>query len=317
LHCVFLFAGLLTKETACLIPVLCVGYSMMQKRENKFLNPVYFIWIIPLAAYFILRMNFSGGISLNLLLNPSNIKNNIYMVADYLSVAFMLSKDEVYPEIKILTFLKGFAILTVFFVSALLSKHKRQSLFFLSFSIIFLMPNFLIDRALFQGNRMYLPAAFLITSAFYIAMPLYKKYKSAVTAAALLFIFTTAVTANNRMPIFENSETFFAASDNFSKMKPYLLLGYKILSYLKFYNQADETVQLLKKKDMLDEETVHNLIFINMQLVNYEEIIKLALNYGQYLSKDKDYYDMLIFCYTKTGNPQEAERMRNFSEKTP
>ena len=313
LHSAFFIIAALTKENAYMLPVLCFAYAPIKKYDKRAF--IYFIWIFLIAALVIVKTRYSGKVDLNFIFSFEIFKNNIYMLSDYFSTAFMLSKDEIHPQFNVLTLLKGFFVFALFSILAYFSKNKKFAFFFLLCPLILLAPNFLINRLTFQGSRFYLPFAFLITGVFYILLPLLenKKYRLISIIAITIFIFTSAALSSKRMEIFYDRETFYGASKNTQRIKSDLLWEFKCLSYYNFFKQADDILDFFEKKQIIDEEIVHNIILIHLQLGNYSKAIEYALKYEEFLEKDKDYYDMLIFCYTKIGDLEQANKIKAFS----
>jgi hypothetical protein len=148
---------------------------------------------------------------------------------------------------------------------------------------------------------MYLSYAMLMISTFYIIQPLFetKKYRILSLAAVFAFTSATAITANKRINIFYDRETFFGASNDDDKIKSRLFWEFKCLTYFNFFNQADEIIDFLDRKNLLDEQTLHDIISLNLLLGNYEKVIDYATKYDRFLQKDRDYYDLLSFSYGK------------------
>ncbi|MCL2144665.1 MAG: hypothetical protein FWH43_04130 [Endomicrobia bacterium] len=314
-HIIFFCIALLTKESAFMIPILCLSYGLFLKKYKKSI-PVYCVWVICMITVLFIRSKYVNNNTLfEHIFNLSDLKNNIYMVCDYLTNAFLLSKDIIYPQFSLLVFIKGTAIAAMLVIFGSLSDNKRNALFFLSFFIIFLSPNFLIDRILFQGNRMYLPFAFLLIAVFYMIAPLFKKYKAAACCITFVFIICSALNANNRVNIFYDQDTFFSDTDDMVKLKSNLLWEFKLLTYLNFIDHSKIPLETLEKRNIADKNIIQILISVNLQLENYQKALEYALKYESFLEKDKDYYDLLIFCYVKLGEYEKADQIKALSDK--
>ncbi|MDR1941838.1 MAG: hypothetical protein LBQ47_05890 [Endomicrobium sp.] len=308
LHFVFFFLAFLSKETAVIIPAACMVFGCLKKYKFDF--KALIIWVCITAIFFFLRKNTGiGGSVFKYLFTPFVLKDNLYMIADFFSNAFMLSRDEIFPYIiKTPVLIAGYLAIVITAIAGRFSKNKKEALFFLGLALVFLLPNFLINRVHFQGNRMYMPFAFLIISVFYIVLSFARtsKQKAVLTAAAFIFITMSALRTNARMGVFYDDVSFFgnavaqtpSAASLFALGEAFVRRG--------DYEKAAVKFEEIEMTGQSWQGLAINLASVNIHLGKYEKAGQIYEKYSHLFAHDKDYYEMLIFCYSKSGNLGKA-----------
>jgi len=110
-----------------------------------------------------------------------------------------------------LTFIKGISVVLLLLFFSIRSSNKKLCVFFLSWAVIFLLPNFFVERAHFQGNRMYVPLMGLIICAAMIFESNIKTglQKYIFIAVLVLFVSFSIVKTNHRIVNFQNAISFW------------------------------------------------------------------------------------------------------------
>ncbi|MEP7168570.1 MAG: tetratricopeptide repeat protein [Bacteroidota bacterium] len=167
LHFIFFFFGLLTKETAVLLPVICILYStfIMQKKIFSKHTLVYsFIWIIITLTYFYFRAKAIGKTENEVTL-PLLIQTVIYRlpaIVQYIGKMIFPFNLSVKPTQQDTSYIPGIISVLLISVSHLLSKEKNYKKMLLGFIwfILFLAPVLSLPK-IFNDNifehRAYLP----------------------------------------------------------------------------------------------------------------------------------------------------------------
>ncbi|MBR3654351.1 MAG: hypothetical protein IKN62_02810 [Elusimicrobia bacterium] len=198
IHFILFFAAVLSKETAVVLPFVCLIFAYIKGYKIKF---SYLFYVIIYFAYFLMYSNDVNFIKQFMgLFN----KDTLYMICDYLSAPFYLSKPKIVPAYNFLTILKGLSVMIFFFVVIMKSKEKKLMLFYILFAILFFLPTLLAKRIAFQGNRMYFPMACIIISLLYMIDEFckndLKKIKTKVcTMFLIIFIIINSICVNNAM----------------------------------------------------------------------------------------------------------------------
>jgi tetratricopeptide (TPR) repeat protein len=318
LHCVFYFSALLTKESALVLPFLCFIYSLLNKYPKRY--PLYVLWFLLSLLFLILRYNASGNVNFwALITNISLLKSNIYMVCDYLSASFCLSKIELYPEIKIFTYIKGFFVFCILCAAGYFSKNRKYIWFYLLFAVMFLLPNFFINRTFFQGNRIYLSLAAIIISISYSIKGYINTNRQKAIACLLsaILIFLLTAKSYKRADIFENEYSYIkelkASGNNRDIILQYVLMWKKYGFYRKAIRHLEITEGFKQNKQYVE-------ILIEMYLLaeEFQKAAELLEETESIFTDKKRYYEIILFCYKKTGNIKKENeyksKLNEFSE---
>lgn len=170
LHIFLFFLALLSKETAVVLPIICLIFSHTKGYKLK---SIYLCYILIYVLYYSMYSNDVNLVKQFVWL--FDIKNFFYITCDYISTPFCFASVKVVSPYNNLTMLKGIGIITSFIIMVIYSKEKKLILFYALFALLFFLPTFLGKRLTFQGNRMYLPMAGLIISILYITEDFCKK----------------------------------------------------------------------------------------------------------------------------------------------
>lgn len=218
-HFILFFAALLSKETAVVLPILCITYSFIKKYKVR---PAYSVYFFIYALYFVI---YSNEISVTQrIISSFDIQNMLYIISDYFSCAFLLSKSEMIPAYDSFTVVKGSFIIIVLFLLALSNfKKNKEALFFLAFAVLFFLPTLFGTRYTFQGNRMYVPMAGIIICVLYIINGFFKNgfdnlKGKIIISTMLIFMFFNIISAVNMLNYACDDDSFFANVYNEMKL---------------------------------------------------------------------------------------------------
>jgi tetratricopeptide (TPR) repeat protein len=242
---------------------------------------------------------------------PDVLKYNLYMLPDFFSNAFLLSRDYIFPEIKISVVAKGAVIIALLFFLSLRSQNKKKALLFLFAAIIWLIPSFLVNRPSFQGNRFYISSAFLFMCVFYIVLPYLTNFKRQILFyfAVSVFLIISAVKINNRINIFYDDITFYgqAVSERGDEIA---LINY--IDALMAHNRYEESVEMFEKLIELrvSQDIITNYAKTNMSIGKYEKAAEILEQYAYLFPQDKDYYEFVLICYLKTDKINKIEEYK-------
>ncbi len=167
LHFLFFFLGLLTKETAVLLPIICVLYSsfILQKRISSghtLINVM--MWILLSIIYFYLRAEAIGKteneITFQMLFQT--ISYRLPVIVQYIGKIILPVNLSVKPLQQDTGYLPGILAIIIIMILLFLSKEKnyKRILFGLIWFILFLAPVLSLPK-IFNDNifehRVYLP----------------------------------------------------------------------------------------------------------------------------------------------------------------
>ncbi|HKR06639.1 MAG TPA: tetratricopeptide repeat protein [Bacteroidia bacterium] len=166
-HFVFFFFGLLTKETAVLLPVICLLYSTFILQKKLFSKHTFicsFIWIIITLTYFYFRAKAIGKteneVTLQMLLHT--VIYRLPAIVQYIGKMILPFNLSVKPTQQDTSYLPGIISVLIITVSLFLSKEKNYKQMLLGFIwfILFLAPVLSLPK-IFNDNifehRAYLP----------------------------------------------------------------------------------------------------------------------------------------------------------------
>jgi hypothetical protein len=186
IHFLLFFLALLSKETAVVLPIVCLVFLYVKRYK---LRLSYLTYVFIYILYYLMYSNDVNLIRQFILL--FDVKNILYIICDYISAPFCLSMHKVISAYNDLTIYRGMCLIIFFIIIIMNLKEKKTILFYIFFAIAFFLPTLLGTRYTFQGNRMYVPFAFIIISILYIIEEVCKKdmnnIKIKLCTIALLF----------------------------------------------------------------------------------------------------------------------------------
>ena len=236
------------------------------------------------------------------------------MFPDFFSNAFLLSRDYLYPKAEIFVIIKGLSVIAVLFLLSLYSKSRKEALLFLIASLIWLIPAFCVNRFTFQGNRFYIPEAFVLICVFYIIAPFLTNYKRKILFYLIVFIFIilSIIRLNNRIGVFYDDAVFYkqaAAESGITQAK--FEYAKALLRHGRFEESALEFENLVKT-NAVSKNIIINLATAHIHAGNYEEAGQILEKYANLFPEDKDYYEFVLMCYEKTDN---TDKIKEYKER--
>jgi len=171
-HLCFWILALLTKETAVVLPFLCILYSVLiekvkphsfmnQKKFNQAYGLGLFIvfWVLTYLALFLTRSSLlAHSREVGFLIAVQSVMNNLPSVICYFGKIFLPVNLSVMPILEDMPLIYGFISLIMVSGALIFSKKKRLSyvIFGLIWFLFFLLPS-LIVSFLKHEYRLYLP----------------------------------------------------------------------------------------------------------------------------------------------------------------
>ncbi|MEO5572704.1 MAG: tetratricopeptide repeat protein [Bacteroidia bacterium] len=202
LHFLFFILGLLTKETAVLLPAICFYYSAFITKEKLFSKHNFVfgcLWIIIAFLYFFLRAKALGQME-NEVTFPLMIQTAIYRlpaIVHYVGKMILPFNLSVKPTQQDTSLLLGIVSVIIIAVSLFLSKQKNYRKIFLGtfWILIFLIPVLALPK-MFNDNifehRAYLPLVGMLI-LLYESVPFNNKFlagtKAIFAGSAVVFLF--------------------------------------------------------------------------------------------------------------------------------
>ena len=206
IHFLLFFLALLSKETAIVLPMVCLAFLYVKGYKLKWNYLVYIL------IYFLYSLMYSNDVNLVRQVKALfNIKNISYIICDYISAPFCFSTPKIISAYNDLTIFIGIGLIIFFFFIIMNLKEKKLILLYILFAVLFLLPTFLGIRYAFQGNRMYVPFAFIIIAILYIIEELCKNdannIKTKLCTIVILFFMCINI-------IYTKASINFAYDDN-------------------------------------------------------------------------------------------------------
>ena len=316
-HLLIYFLALLTKETALILPIICLFYLVVIKKEKRLSAQSGLLligWSILTTIWYFLRQS--------ALQNPYDyalpeiIKSvflNISAIFLFIGKTIFPFNLSTYPILSDSTIIYGLIVIVLISILLILSKHKRLTyiIWGLVWFLLFLLPSFIRPDASivpdFLEHRMYLPLiGFIIILA---EIDWIKKIfdNRKIFFAAVLIILALSATAVVHSQNYKDSYNYWT---NAVKNSPHSAFAHKQLGVVyyfdKKYNKAVD-----EYKQSLEINPSENLVHNNLGLI-YARQNKFELAEQEYKKelKIKPNYDNAHFnlglLYSMTDRINEA-----------
>ncbi|MCK5214066.1 MAG: tetratricopeptide repeat protein [Candidatus Omnitrophica bacterium] len=159
-HLFFLVCALLTKETAIILPILCVLYFFLFPSDKKDLKKgiaLFVCWIVVMSVWG-WGLIISSESKIPFLIMVQTMVKNAPSIVNYLGKACFPFRLSVLPVLRDLTFIEGFITIIVITIGLYFSRQRRWPVitFGLAWFVLFLAPA-LIVSFLKHEYRLYLP----------------------------------------------------------------------------------------------------------------------------------------------------------------
>ena len=259
LHFILFFLALLSKETAVVLPIVCLIFVYIKGYKIK-LN--YLCYMLVYVLYYLIYTNDVHLV--RQFVGLFDIKIFFYMICDYLSAPFYVSTPKIISPYNSLTLFKGISIIIFFFIAVMNSKEKKIISFYLLFALFFFLPTILGKRIAFQGNRMYLPMAGIIIAVLYVMEDFCGKILNNIktkicTMLLIVFVGINIVVTNNAMKFAYDDDSIIRAI--FYEYKAYpksrqetMSLLYFLISHYNMYGFSEQANNIKNKFINLNSE---------------------------------------------------------------
>ena len=304
-HFFSLFLALLTKETGLFIPFICSYYLLTKKSKKSF--PIIFLYCLSIISFITIYHKVTPSI---LAFNANDYLTNfiygIKFILDYYSALYFYN-IHFSSYIRNTYIILGISAIILSFIFSMFSKLKKEEKIICFFMpILFLSFSLILKPIFFQGNRLYIPIAFIIIT-FMSFITNFKNKK--LLCLIFLFLFScSAYISSNKIKFFQNPLIFFEAIDKekenynvefISNLYSYNLL--KFGEYKKASKKAKEVAEITNYKNSF------NLYILSITYI-YEKDYEKAIDYLEKIVNfdKKNICSKLYLCYEKLGNLEKS-----------
>lgn len=327
-HLIFFALALLTKETAVILPVICVIYLLIFIGWKKIIeNYKTYLklgagWAGIIIIWFLIRIsvlhNFIGNADYNIFLS---IYKNLPTLIPAIGKIFLPFNLSVFPVIKDMSMFYGIVSLILLAVWFILSEKKNLKLIIFGFSwfLAFILPTLIKPVNTvpeFSENRIYLPMfgfIFVILSLSMIKLPIFIKekinyeinWKKILLFISLLIILIFSSVTIYRNQYYKNGPSFWK---NAVETSPSFAFNHNNLGAMYYLdgniNDAEKEFKTALELNP-NEEMAHNnlgLVYASQnKLAEAEEEYKKELENNPYY--DNAYYNLgLLYWQEKKYN---------------
>ncbi|HAD83116.1 MAG: hypothetical protein A2509_03905 [Candidatus Edwardsbacteria bacterium RIFOXYD12_FULL_50_11] len=318
LHILCFFLALLTKETAILLPVLLILYSLLHREKGKklfdkgiFLSLIG--WITAAAAYLLLRSSALSGSSGLTDARMNTLRESLIGFLSYIGKIFLpinLSGDPIPADLPVAYGIAGlFVLLAVIFYLKI--KDKKLFLFGIFWFLLFLAPTFLGNTtyANFAEHRLYLPLIGFAVMLLQLDPDKLKRMPVPVVGIIMILIFILFAGINlSYSRSFRNGLTHWKKT---TEVSPHSYVAHTILG---------RSYASLGKADLAEKEFIIAFGLNPKHYTAYNDLCLLYLNKGEYRKAEKLALDLLSkypgnagmhntlgLVYLNAGRPDLAE----------
>jgi tetratricopeptide (TPR) repeat protein len=222
LHLIFFIFALFSKETAIILPIIFLIYSLLIKKNNLFrkVNIATFVcWIIILFFYFDIRSNVVLPLeNINTLLN--NFIYNLPLIPELLGKFFIPVNLTGIPGYSTFNIISGILILLIMIAMIILRKNNRNYMLFgLLWIIITILPGMFASRGSTNFDylecRAYLPMVGVVIYMFYLLKSFELSYTLKTISITVILIYSAVNFFSSS--IYANPSNFY---DNAVKKNP-------------------------------------------------------------------------------------------------
>lgn len=318
LHILSFFLALLTKETAVLLPVLLILYSLLHREKGKklfdkgiFLSLIG--WITAAAAYLLLRSSALSESSGLTDARMNTLRESLIGFLSYIGKIFLpinLSGDPIPADLPVVYGITGSALLLAL-MFCLKIKNKKLFLFGISWFLLFLGPTFLGNTtyANFAEHRLYLPLAGFAVMLLQLDPGKLKRLPVPVVRIVMVLIFIFFAGIN-----ISYSRSFRSGLAHWKKtaeVSPHSYVAHTILG---------RSYANLGKADLAEKEFIIAFGLNPKHYTAYNDLCLLYLNKGEYQKAEQLALDLLSkypgnagthntlgLVYFNAGRPDLAE----------
>lgn len=312
-HLFFLLMALFVKETAVGIPVFCLFYVVLNKKEKEFKKywPLFLGWFLVVGGWFVARqMILLNGSHFKLGEALKSILENSSAIISYFGKVIFPVNLSVLPVVRDMTLWYGIVSIGMIGILLFLSDHKKIKQVLLGgiWFLAFLLPA-LVFSFLKHEYRLYVPmiGVFLILGEIDVLKKLADEKKIGVIIfmiVACVFVFFNVLHSKN----YKNRMSFWKNAVDSSPHSPLAHRNLGAMYYLDVrLTEAKEEFQ--KSLDLNPSEAMaHNNIGLilfqkgNVKEAEQEYLSEIAVNPNY----ENVYYNLGIL-YNQTNRPQYAQ----------
>lgn len=310
LHFLFFLGALFTKETAVILPVVCLLYFTLlsdRKKEYKNLVPAAAFWAIGLVAFAVLR----GQVAKNVLPQFNTPQENLIGLCSYLGKMFFPINLSVMPIPADSGPAWGISALVILVFLALLGgiSRKRYFLFGAAWFLVFMAPTIArtLNFAYLLEQRLYLPLMGFIVM-FMELTPVQKlsaKRWSWVPAVMVLLIFSGINLGHSA--VYRNDITFW---QNAVEKSPHSYLAHTVLGQRYYAHGRSQEAEIEFQSSLAlnpDPLVENDLGLVLMEQSKWAGAEKAFISAIGKIPEDPEIRKNLGLVYTKLGDWPGAE----------
>jgi tetratricopeptide (TPR) repeat protein len=315
LHALFLMLGLLTKETAIALPVLCALYLIMIERPARIkmiFIPFVISWMMMVGGWFFVRsmaLKDSPPVPFSAALD--SLLENAPSIISYFGKIFWFGNLSVLPVLKDISNLYGLIAGMVVVSLLVLSKNKRLAYisFGLMWFLLFLIPS-LVLSFIKHEYRLYLPMVGIFFVLYEIdwIKKLEQNTKLFWTISVVVWVLLGWKTWHQG-DYFRNKEVFWTSA---VKTSPHSPLAHRNLGAMYFLQEKFDQAKVEFEKS-LELNPLEQMAHNNLGLI-YMRDKKYRASEREFLAeiKNNPYYDNVYYnlgiLYFNMGRYTDAQR---------
>ncbi len=318
LHIISFFLALLTKETAVLLPVLLILYSLLyrEKGEKLFDKGIFLSmvgWITTVGAYLLLRTSALRGSSGLTDARMNTFGESLIGFLSYIGKIFLpinLSGDPIPADLPVAYGIAGLVVLLAL-ISWLKIKSKKLFLFGIGWFLLFLAPTFLGNTtyANFAEHRLYLPLMGFTVMLMQLDPAKLGRFPTYLSRLTIILVFIFFIGINlSYSRSFRNGLAHWKKT---TEVSPHSYVAHTILGR-SYANRG--------KADLAEKEFIVAFGLNSKHYTAYNDLCLLYLQKGEYRKAEKLALDLLNrepgnagmhntlgLVYLNAGRPDLAE----------
>ncbi|MBF0385000.1 MAG: tetratricopeptide repeat protein [Candidatus Omnitrophica bacterium] len=296
------FAALLVKETAIVLPIICIIYILLINKDKGIKWPVLLLgWGCVITAWFLMRFIALKAVKpIETVVLLKSFLENIPAFLSYLGKVVFPFNLSVHPVLEDISLLPGILVVCGIIFAVIVSRKKRINfiIFGLLWFILFVSPS-LVLSFIAHEYRLYLPISGILIV--FLELDFIKNLVTSRAGIRIYFVFL----------IFFSALTFIY-SDNFKnrifywenavKNSPHSALAHKNLGAM-YYLEATENKRIKEETIMLDKAKAQYMQALDLNPSESMVHNNLALIYerlGDEIKAEAEYKKEI------SGNPRDA-----------
>ncbi len=314
-HFVFFILALLTKETAFVLPFVCLSYFYLIFKRKESGNQHRFLilgWTIVLTLWFFIRETvIQHQENINIVSVTASLIKNSPAIISYIGKTILPINLSVLPIIEDTALWVGIVVIILVTILVLISKNKRTSyiMFGLIWFLAFLLPA-LIFSFITHEYRLYLPlvGCLIIFSELDAVKGLVNDKKKLFMVAAIVIIIFSLMTCNHGRS-FQDRMIFWESAVRTSPHSPLAHRNLGAMYFLKGdMEKAEPAFRQSLKINPYEPMAHNNLGLIAARRGKLDEAMKeYKMEIANNPNYDNVYYNMGLLCYAR-GQLEDAQK---------